>query len=140
MTTSVVIDAGVLFKLLVPNQGTASIKRQFRGWMQEGFRLCAPSLWIYEITSIFTKSVHFGELTEGEADAALSHLLQLDVQLIEPDEEQIRTAFGWTMRLHRAAAYDSFYLAAAEKLGCDLWTADERLVHAVGQPWVKLAV
>ncbi len=38
----------------------------------------------------------------------------------------------------RAAAYDSFYLAAAETLGCELWTADRRLVNDRGnQPWVK---
>jgi hypothetical protein len=31
-------------------------------------------------------------------------------------------AFAWTLRLDRAAAYGSFYLALAEELVCDLWT------------------
>ncbi len=43
------------------------------------------------------------------------------------------------VRLNRAAAYDSFYLALAESLGCELWTADQRLHNAVDLPWVRLA-
>ena len=39
---------------------------------------------------------------------------------------------------NRAAAYDSFYLALAEGLDCELWTADERLHNAAGVAWVKL--
>ena len=49
------------------------------------------------------------------------------------------SAFAWTRRLNRAAAYDSFYLALAEGLQCDLWTADRRLFNAVDLPWVHLA-
>jgi hypothetical protein len=35
------------------------------------------------------------------------------------------------------AAYDSFYLGLAERLGCELWTADRRLRNAVDLPWVR---
>lgn len=34
------------------------------------------------------------------------------------------------------AACDCFYLALAETLGCELWTADETLRNAAGVPWV----
>ena len=69
---------------------------------------------------------------------ALAH--DLDIQTIDPDQQQRQRAFEWTVRLKRAAAYDSFYLAAAETLGCELWTADRRLVNAANQPWVKYAL
>ncbi len=49
----------------------------------------------------------------------------------------MRLAFDWTVRLNQAAAYDSFYLALAEALRCELWTADQHLYDAVGQPWVR---
>jgi predicted nucleic acid-binding protein len=42
------------------------------------------------------------------------------------------------MQLKRAAAYDSFYLALAETLRSELWTADKRLVNAAGVSWVHL--
>ena len=61
----------------------------------------------------------------------------LGVRLVLPDASQNRQAFDWTLRLNRAAAYDSYYLALAEALECDLWTADRRLLNAVDLPWVR---
>ena len=54
-----------------------------------------------------------------------------------PDNELVRRAFAWTLRLDRAAAYDSFCLAVAEGLGCELWRADWHLVRVVDRPWVR---
>jgi predicted nucleic acid-binding protein len=38
------------------------------------------------------------------------------------------------------AAYDAHYLALADWLGGEFWTADRRLAKAVGEalPWVRL--
>ncbi len=98
-----------------------------------------PRSAIYELTSALSKGVPFGALTEGKAEHALQLLRDLGVQLVPPDRAQVDRAFIWTRRLNRAAAYDSFYLALAEELGSDLWTADRRLVNAVDLPWVRLA-
>lgn len=54
------------------------------------------------------------------------------------DGEQTRLAFDWTIRLKRAPAYDSYYLALAEIMGCDLWTADRRLCKAVNLSWIRV--
>lgn len=42
-------------------------------------------------------------------------------------------------RFKQPAAYDAHYLALAEMLGCEFWTADRRLHNAVKDelPWVK---
>lgn len=45
-------------------------------------------------------------------------------------------ALVWSRRLRRGNAYDSAYLALAEALGAELWTADRRLTNAAGQPWI----
>jgi predicted nucleic acid-binding protein len=65
--------------------------------------------------------------------------LELGVELIVPNENQTQKAFMWTRQLNQVAAYDSFYLALAESLGCEFWSADKKLANAVGQPWVRLA-
>ena len=131
MTSYVVVDAGFTFKLLVPNPQ--------RELLKELVRQCAPDLWLYELTSILTKMVYFGEMDETDAHDGLELALTLGVQLIPPNADQAQKALVWTRRLKRVAAYDSFYLAAAQSLGCDLWTVDQRLVNAVRQPWVYLA-
>jgi len=134
MTTYLTIDAGVAFKLVAPHDKQQIYIDQFIQWQQAGFQLCAPTLWAYEIASIFTKMAHFGQISVENGRSGLQLAYQLDVQLFSPDEEQMLNAFTWTTRLQRAAAYDSFYLALAEKLNCDLWTVDKRLVNAVKQP------
>jgi hypothetical protein len=60
-------------------------------------------------------------------------------RLAAPDDELVRSALAWTVRLDWAAAYDSAYLALAEELGCDLWTAGRYLVRAVDVGWVRVA-
>ena len=100
-------------------------------------------LWIYEGTPALCKAVRFGELTDAEAGRCLTQALNLGVRLVVANDEQVRSAFTWTVRLYRGAAYDSgclrpHYLALAESLGCELWTADRRLCNAVDLPWVRL--
>lgn len=138
MTTYLTIDAGIIFKLITPHPHQQEYANLLTQWHQAGYQLCAPTLWAYEITSTITKMAHFGHLSAANSRESLRLAYQLDVQLISPDEEQALKAYAWTERLQRAAAYDSFYLALAETLGCELWTVDKRLVNAVAQPWVRL--
>ena len=59
------------------------------------------------------------------------------MRTIPPDDVLAHAAYEWTLRLDRAAAYGSFYLALAETLHCELWTADRRLRNAVHLDWVR---
>lgn len=139
MTSFVTIDASFTFMLLTPNPYREQLQQLVRQWIGEQYVLCAPQLWLYELASILTKMVYFGEIDEEDARESLELALELGVQMIPPNEDQARKAFDWTRRLNRVAAYDSFYLAVAEALDCEFWTADRRLVNAVQQPWVRLA-
>jgi predicted nucleic acid-binding protein len=76
---------------------------------------------------------------EEEAERSMAVLEELPIALVPPDSKQSHRAFAWTRRLNRAAAYEGFYLALAESLGCDLWTADWRLCNAVDLPWMRLS-
>lgn len=138
MTTYLTIDSGIVYKLIIPHQNQQFYLNLVNGWQNSGLQLCAPTLWVYEVTSIFTKMAYFGEIeeTDGRDGIRLAH--EIGVQLFPPDEDQIWKAFEWTRRLRRVAAYDSFYLALAESLGCEFRTTDKRLVNAAAQSWVKL--
>jgi predicted nucleic acid-binding protein len=139
MSDRSVVDASWALQLIVPGQHTASIQATLVDWQRCGRKLCAPSLWTYEMTSAVCKAIHFALLTETEARRALDLALDMDIELYSPDRVQIDRAYEWTSRLKRANAYDSFYLALAETLGCELWTADRRLHRAVDRPWVRWA-
>ena len=137
MTKSLVVDASLTFKLLLPDPQRAAVQKLVTGWERDGYTLCAPTLWVYETTSALCKMMNLRKLAPDKGQRALTSAQGLGVQLIPPDDAQTRLALDWTVRLRRTAAYDSFYLALAETLRCDLWTADKRLRNAVNQPWVR---
>ncbi len=137
MISYIMIDTSFTFKLLIPHEHQAAYENQVQEWMLAGVQLCAPTLWAYELTSAFTKMVHFKQLSEVNAHRALKLAFQLGVELVTPDLDLVTKAFTWTRQLNRAAAYDSFYLALAKERKCELWTADQRLVNAANLSWVR---
>jgi len=132
-----VVDASIAVHAAVDGPRHEGSLALLRNLVAEGRRLSAPSLWLYEVASALSKLTHFGDLTVEEADLALRDSHDLGVELFLPDVEGQRSALAWSRKLGRAAAYDSFYLALAERLACELWTTDLKLVRAVGLPWVR---
>ncbi len=123
----VVIDASLVLKALLPNTEMAQCQAVLARLQDR--QLAVPALWLYEVTSTLTKAVYFKQLTQEESKSVLHQALELDVQIIAPDEFQSVLALDWTVKLKRAAAYDSFYLAVAEILEAPFWTADQRLFN-----------
>lgn len=137
MSDVAVIDAGVVLKTLLPDPLRPACRKLLDTLAEQGSELVAPVLWAYETTSVLAKAVHFDQLEPAEARQALRQVEALGVRLVPPNTAQSRAAFDWTLKLHRAAAYDCYYLALAETLGCTLWTTDHRLARSVDLPWVR---
>jgi predicted nucleic acid-binding protein len=125
----VIIDASVAVKTVLPNPMQAHCLALVQTFAD--VQPVAPALWACETTSAIAKAVHFKEITEKEARQTMQKLDGLGVHLFLPDTEQNLAAFEWTLQLKRASAYDSYYLALARTLECDLWTADKRLFNAL---------
>jgi len=135
----IVIDASIALRWLLPDPLSQACWELFSQIVEDGLQITAPALWMCEMTSGLAKSVHFKVLSPDDARRGLLQIAELGVHLVSPDAEQNRQAFDWTLRLNRASAYDSYYLALAETLNCELWTADRRLYHAShdqGLDWI----
>jgi predicted nucleic acid-binding protein len=133
----VIIDASVAIKAILPNPLQGHCRALVQTFIE--VQPVAPALWAYETTSAISKAVHFEQLTDSEGRQALEQVDALGVRLFVPDTDQNQIAFDWTVRLKRASAYDSFYLALALELECDFWTADKRLFNALkdmGLDWL----
>jgi predicted nucleic acid-binding protein len=105
-------------------------------WSGSATRLVVPPQFFAELTSVLRNLVYRKLLTPGEGDAALAAALSYRVHQIQPAELQER-AWALAKQFNRPTAYDAQYLAVAQIEGCDLWTADRRLVNATGVPWVR---
>lgn len=133
--TQVVVDASIVIKSVLPDPLRESC-RALLASLAASERL-APTLWAYEVTSAVSKAVRRGLVTQNEGQRVLSHIPHLNIHLIPPEEAQRRAAFEWGLRVNLPTVYDSFYLALADSLDCDLWTADQRLFGALSLPWVR---
>lgn len=134
----IVIDASLCLRLALPNPSQLTVQKHFREWINKGYSLIAPSLWVYEVTSAINKSVRFEQITHDEGEETLRQILSLAIEVVPPSEVLAAAAFEWKTKLQRASAYDSFYLALADDNNAPMWTADGRLVRAVNQAWVQL--
>lgn len=124
-----VVDASTAVKAILPNPLQGHCQALVNTFAEN--QPAAPALWAYETTSAITKTVYFGQITETEGRRSLEQLNTLGVRLFSPDAGQNRAAFDWTLRLKRASVYDGYYLALAQGLECDFWTADSRLFNAL---------
>lgn len=123
------LDASVAIKATLPNPMQGHCQALVKTFAE--VQPVSPALWANETTSVISKTVHFGQITEAEGRRALEQLATLGVKLFTPNLEQNQAAVDWTIRLKHAAAYDSYYLALAQSLDCDFWTADSRLFNAL---------
>lgn len=97
--------------------------------------LHAPVLLVYEITNAVHAATRRARLSDEVADAALDNLLACAVALHPPDGARMLAL----ARQFGISAYDAAYVAVAEHLHADLWTADRPLHRAVSGElgWVR---
>ncbi len=138
-SSSVVIDASTAIWLVLEGPLTRQVELFWDGWIRSGKRICAPSLWLNEVTSVIHKVYMLKGVSESKAQMALDAALALGVDLYTEDSELCRNAFRWATVLKQTAAYDGFYLALAEQLDALFWTADRSLhnqARQAGATWV----
>jgi len=133
------VDASIVVSLVTRGAPGSPFAAAWRQWHQAGLKPVAPSLLMVEVVNALHRYVHHGMLLPEEASDALEAILGLGIEL-RSDAELHPRALALANKLGLAATYDAHYLALAERLGAEFWTADRRLQHAVGAtlPWVRL--
>ena len=126
MNGQVVVDASLVFKWLVKEELTDEATSLKRSWAEQGVTLTAPYFMPAEVTNALHRRVVRGQLTVQAGTNLLDSLLNMKIHLYETSRLHHR-ALELASQLNQGAAYDSHYIALAETLACDLWTADQRL-------------
>jgi predicted nucleic acid-binding protein len=101
---------------------------------------CAPRLWMSETTSAVRAYLAQKQINVEEAQQALHMIHALSVEFVDEDKALCLRALELAGVLGQTKAYDAFYLAVAEKIGAEFWTADQRLYKRcqddLGLEWV----
>lgn len=128
--STLVIDSSVAVWFVLPTLAAIDTGVYFSEWTQAQVTLVAPILWLAECTSAVRRSVYTGKGSAKAGRVALNDLLALPVELLPLTAPLCLAALDWAARLRQAKAYDSFYLALADQLSVEFWSADQRLISA----------
>ena len=132
MNGVVVVDASLAFKWLVKEDHSDEARAISRSWASQGVRTTAPYLMPVEVANALHRRVVQGELALEDAGRLLETLLASGIDLQESPALHVR-ALELARELNQGAVYDSHYLALAQQLDCDLWTADEKFFKVARQ-------
>jgi len=140
VSKSVVVDANIAARAVIPLEISRIYLAHFERWHDEQVNVFAPEFWCAEVVSVIRQYAYRKIITRAEAGDALDDLFDLHVELISPDRDLFQRALEWAEKIGQAKVYDAFYLACAERLEAEFWTADRRLFRAVqraGVDWIK---
>jgi predicted nucleic acid-binding protein len=125
-----VLDASVALKWVLPEPDSAKAG-QLRGDFQAAVHeLLAPDVFPAEVGHALTRAERRGIIAVGDADRHLLNILST-VPHLHPYIPLLRRAVAISSAA-RIGIYDCLYVALAEREGCQLVTADARLVNSLG--------
>lgn len=132
-----VLDASVAIKWVNPHEPLADKAILIRDAYERGYvSLVVPTFWDYEIANGLNKAIARGQLSAEEGHEAITLLLAIHAQKVPLPSPQDSYALA---RRYQRSVYDSWYISLAEKIGCDFWTADQKLYNALKDtiPWIR---
>lgn len=125
----VVVDASFLLKILLPEDKSEQAERLWRSWIENAVEITAPTLIVFETSSVIRNNLYRGIIDEKNADRLIIELKELDITLIYT-EDMLEEAWEISKILNISVLYDCFYIALSKFLNIPLWTADVRLYNS----------
>lgn len=130
--SSLCVDANLVIRLIADPKDEA-VRQMWEQWDAEHRQIATPTLLYYEVSNALYRYQRAGMISSSVVRMALKAALALPVRLYG-DEELHRRALALAERFSLPAAYDAHYLALADWLGGEFWTADPRLFPAQQVP------
>ena len=130
MSGYVCIDANIAVKWLLTEDDSATAIALADRFRAERNTLVAPPHMPVEVTNVLRTRVRRDELTQAEAEDLAELFAGYPIEIGLP-AGLYKRALDLAHRFGRPNVYDVHYVALAEIAGCDLWTADMRLVNAL---------
>jgi predicted nucleic acid-binding protein len=129
----IVVDASFAVKWLFEEEYSDTADAIAAAVARQNEPVIAPYLLPIEVTNTIRQRRRRGALTLEEARGRLSRFFSYRVRLLAPDALSER-ALTLADDHNLTAVYDAHYIALAELAGCDLWTADQRLIRSLSTP------
>ncbi len=122
--SDVVVDTSVAVGWVLVEVHSGQARSLLRDWQERAIRRVVPSWFACEVANVLYRRIG-QELTLREAQ--VGHRVIMDQVVVLDFEPALATrAMELALSYRQSASYDAHYLALAERLGCELWTADRQ--------------
>lgn len=127
---SVVVDSSVVIKWLVAEPHSTDARRLLNDYQAGTLTLLAPDLLYAEIGNIVWKKQRFQGMAAADAQLVLDSFRALTFTLTS---ESVLLAEAYPIAVaHQRTVYDALYVALSVREQCQLVTADQKLIAAIG--------
>jgi predicted nucleic acid-binding protein len=125
-----VLDSCVGIKWLIPEVDSASALRVRTDFVAGRLNLIVPDIYPVEVAHSLTRAERRGRITLAQG---LAHFQDVMATLppLYPHIPHLPRAYDLASQF-RIGVYDCLYVALAEREGCELVTADDKLVRTLG--------
>jgi len=132
------VDANLVIRLIADPEDEG-VRQVWERWAADHRPIAAPTLLYYEVSNALYRYQRAGMMSVSTLQMALKAAFALPIRLYG-DEDLHYRALVLAERFSLPAAYDAHYLALADWLGGEFWTADRRLggVVQADLPWVHV--
>ncbi len=131
--TEIVVDASVVVKWFVEEEGSEEALKLRDRYIDGEVEIAAPELITFEVLNAL---LYKGLFTEEEMAQIHEALEAYSFSLYPLRGDYARKTLELALR-NQITIYDASYVALALVRGTHLYTADERLVRRLGEPYSK---
>ena len=119
----VVVDASLAVKWLVSELDSDIAEQLLREWARDNVEIAAPMMILTEVSNALFKKVRTQVISSGDVGRLLDLFMDSGITFQESVIMHKR-AIGLALSLGEQDSYDCHYLALADSLDCEFWTAD----------------
>jgi len=137
-SSTICIDASVILRVVLLPDNT-SIQNLWQSWVSKETQLVAPTLLFYEVTNALYQQQKNKAISPETIWKTLELSLELPITLVNEANLHLK-AREIAMQYNLSATYDAHYLALADWMKIDFYTADIKLVNSLKPfklKWVK---
>lgn len=127
--SQILIDASFLLKLFLPEEKSVKAENLWKTWIEDSVEIIAPSLIVFETSSVLRNKVYGGIIKEDNAEKLIVQLKELDINLLYTGDI-LEEAWAIGKILNKPTLYDCFYIAISNYLNIPMWTADKKLYNS----------
>ena len=132
-----VIDASLAVKWLLNEADSEKAFALANYWARTSTQPVAPYLMPVEVANVLHRRVVQRHLSIEMATRLLEALLESGIEFLEPSDLHSK-ALDLANRLQQGAVYDAHYLALAESIDCELWTADQSFYRTAVRSFARV--